>query len=371
MSQAYQNLFQPIGFGHKLTVPGRLWVAPFERNLAQRNGGVSEEVIGYYTELAQGGAPFITVEASTVDFRGRARPRQIGIFEDRHIEGLAKLVESIHRAGSSVSIQLQHAGRQTTSDLIGGLKPVAPSAIPCKVHQEEPEELVPDQIEEVVIRFGEAATRALQAGFDGVTIHGAHGYLLHQFVSPYSNKRTDGWGEIEENRMRFPLAVAQGIINRVGDRIPVFYRMTADEFVAGGFGVEEAKRLARRLEEVGVDGLSVSAGIDETGRRIAPPADQTADYLHELARQIKGVVDIPVFSVGKMGLYLEIADEGIGQGEWDVVEIGRAAVADPQFFRKVREGKMEEINECTYCNDCARLLRNREGVYCTQYSARP
>lgn len=371
MARTYPNLFRSISFRDKLIVDGRFWVAPFERNSAQRNGEISEDVIRYYTELAEGGAPFITVEASTVHFRGRARPRQIGIFEDRHIEGLARLTRAVHQAGSQASIQLQHAGRQTTSDLIGGLKPLAPSPIPCKVHQEEPEELSPQGIEEVIIQFGEAARRALEAGFDAVTIHGAHGYLVHQFLSPYANRRTDDWGGTEDGRMRFPLAVTREVIRRVGTHILVFYRMSGDEFIPGGLEVEEAKRLARRLEEMGIDGLSVSAGIDETARRIAPPADHPADHLHDLAQQIKREVTIPVFAVGQMSRHLDLAEAGIAQGRWDVVELGRAAVADPQIFHKVREGRLEEVNECTYCNDCARLLRNREKVYCPQYKTGP
>ena len=171
--------------------------------------------------------------------------------------------------------------------------------------------------------------------------------------------------------MRCPLAVAREVIRRVGDRIPVFYRLSAEEFVPGGLGVEEAKRLARRLEEVGIAGLSVSAGIDETARRIAPPDGHPVEHLHELARQIKGEVGIPVFAVGQMGRHLDLAERGITQGWWDVVELGRAAVADPQIFRKVQEGRLEAINECTYCNDCARLLRGREMVYCPVYGTGP
>jgi len=238
-----------------------------ETCFAEESGEITGRNIAYYRERAKGGAGWIIVESTYVDKRGRARKYQVGVDRDELIPGLKRLVDAVHSYGTKISLQICHAGRQAKSSLAGG-QTVAPSPIPCAPSGEHPRPLEMEEIREVIDSFVKAALRAKEAGFDGVEIHGAHGYLIHEFLSPLSNQRKDLYGGTLENRMKLALEVLREVRKRVGDDFIVGYRISADDYMKGGLSIKETSKVGRALEAEGLDVLHVSggiAGIPESG----------------------------------------------------------------------------------------------------------
>ena len=334
-----------------LKVPNRLVMAPVDTNFADYEGKVSEKMLAYYGMRAGGGIGMIIVENSQVEGpRGKNTIRQLCVSDDRFIPGLKRLAFAIHKHQVPAVLQLHHAGRQTTREITGGLQPVAPSPIPCKNLKEKPRALTIEEIEQIEDRFAKAAVRAKTAGFDGVEIHGAHGYLIGQFMSPYTNRRTDIYGGSFEGRMRFPLRIIEKVRAAVGDDYPILFRLSADEFVKGGITLEESRKIAKRLEEAGVDALDVSAGIYESLFTILEPMTYEEGWRVYLARELKKMVSIPVITVGNIR-YPQTVEEILSRGDADFVAMGRALIADPEWPKKAREGREEEIRYCISCNE--------------------
>ncbi len=326
-------------------------MAPVDTNFADYEGKVSEKMLAYYEMRARGGVGMIIVENSQVEgARGKNTIRQLCISDDRFIPGLKRLAFAIHKHEIPAILQLHHAGRQTTREITGGLQPVAPSPIPCKHMKEKPRELTIEEIEQIEERFVKAAVRAKTAGFDGIELHGAHGFLIGQFLSPYTNHRKDIYGGDFEGRMRFPLRIIEKIRGAVGKDYPLLFRLSADEFVEGGITLEEAKRIAIRLEEAGVDALDISAGIYESLVKILEPMSYKEGWRVYLAEGIKKVVSIPVITVGNIR-YPDTVEEILSEGKADFVALGRALIADPEWPRKAKEGKTDEIRYCISCNE--------------------
>jgi 2,4-dienoyl-CoA reductase-like NADH-dependent reductase (Old Yellow Enzyme family) len=196
-------------------------------NFAAVDGAVTERIMAYHQARAKGGVGLIIVEATYIHPSAKGFRNQLGIYKDELVPGLRKLTDAVHRYGAKIAVQLYHAGRQTTST-VTGMSIVAPSPIPCPIKQEMPKELSIGEIKELAETFGRAARRAKEAGFDAIEIHGAHGYLLNQFLSPYSNKRTDEYGGTLANRMQFPLEVLRSIRDAVGVYFPIIYRLSAE-----------------------------------------------------------------------------------------------------------------------------------------------
>lgn len=319
-------------------------------NYANSDGSINERIKAYHQTRAKGGVGLITVEAAYVHQSGKGFRNQVGIYKDELIPGLKSLTEAVHSYGAKISIQLYHAGRQTTSK-VTGMSVVAPSPIPCPVKQEMPKELSIDEIKELVEAFGQAARRAKEAGFDAIEIHGAHGYLLNQFLSPYSNKRTDEYGGNFKNRMRFPLEVIRRVRDEVGDNFPIVYRMSAEEYVAGGLTIEDTKAIARKMVEVGIDALHISGGVYESSAMIIQPAAIPQGCFVENAAAIKDAIngEVPVIVAGRIKNPI-MAEQIIQEGKADLVAMGRALLADSELPKKVSEGKVEEIRKCIGCN---------------------
>ncbi|MCK4721983.1 MAG: NADH:flavin oxidoreductase, partial [Dehalococcoidia bacterium] len=217
------RLFEPGSIG-TMELGSRIIMAPMGTLFANEDGSVSERLCRYYEERAKGGVALIIVEVTAVARGGKAHPRELGIYEDEFIPGLGRLVDSVHQYGVSIAIQLHHTGRQTTAEAAGG-QPVAPSAIPCPLLKVMPRELTTEEIEHLAAAYGEGARRAKEAGFDAVEIHGAHGYLICQFLSAYSNKRTDKYGGNLEGRMRFALDIVARAKDNVGADFPMLFRL--------------------------------------------------------------------------------------------------------------------------------------------------
>jgi 2,4-dienoyl-CoA reductase-like NADH-dependent reductase (Old Yellow Enzyme family)/thioredoxin reductase len=337
-------------------------------NFTGTDGVVCDRNIMYYRERARGGVGLIIVEAAYVHQSAKHRTNGIGAAEDRFIPGLRRLAEAIRAEGAVPAIQIVHNGRLMSSKA-SGWPLFAPSAIPHRITGEVPREMSLDDIALIVESFADAAARVAEAGFDMVELHGAHGYLLQQFLSPYSNHRRDEYGGSFENRARFPLEVVRTVRKRVGDRYPIIYRLSATEFLEGGLTTEDMCRFAPLLEAEGVTALHVSVGMNETPFSMAQaiqPIYYEPGNLAKYARVIKACVKIPVIAVGRINSP-DVAEAILERGDADFVATGRALTADPHWPRKAMEGRPEDIRGCVACNlGCIGRLTQQFDVTCTQ-----
>jgi 2,4-dienoyl-CoA reductase-like NADH-dependent reductase (Old Yellow Enzyme family)/thioredoxin reductase len=328
-----------------------------------RGGLVSEKLIAYHVARAAGGCGMNIVEITAVHPTSKA-PRNLAIYDDSFIPGLTRLADAIKAAGGRAAIQLWHAGRQTYSRWTGGSL-VAPSPIPCPRCKDMPVELTREKIGILVEAYGDAAWRAKEAGFEAVEVHGAHGYLIAQFMSAYSNKRTDEYGGSLANRARFALAIVNSIRKKVGAEFPVVYRLSADEHVPGGLKIEDTAIIVKMLEEAGIDAIHVSAGVYESLQTIIPPLDLPVGMNMENVAVVKSLVKIPVIAAIRINdpVY---ADRIIAEGKADFIAVGRGQLADPDFCNKAKAGDFEEIIKCIGCNQgCAdRLFVEGKPISC-------
>jgi len=350
----FQKLFTPGNIGN-LELKNRIILPPMATNFADPEGNVNERHIAYYRRRARGGAGLIISEHTGVARQGKAFPNMALIDSDGKIPQFRKLVQAVHEEGGKIFIQINHAGRQTLAAYTG-CQPVAPSPIPCPVRQEMPKALSRQEISELVRAYASAAARAKEAGADGVEVHMAHGYLLNQFLSPFSNQRQDEYGGTLERRLRMPLEVLGAVRERVGADFPVTCRFSADEYVEGGLRIEDSKQIAGALEQHGADALHVSACIGASWYLIHPPYYALEGIFVPLAAAVKSAVGIPVITVGRIRTPA-LADQILGENKADFVSMGRALIADPDLPVKARQGRAAEIIPCISCNRCALSIR--------------
>ncbi len=358
-----RRLFAPGRIGG-LDLKNRILMAPMEKNLALPTGAVSQRYIDYCEARAAGGVALLLLESMYVHPGGQNHRYQLGIHDDDLIPGYERLIAACHRHEALVGAEIQFGGRQTSS-LITGRQPVAPSPVPCTVLTggDVPRALAIEEIRAMVEVFAEAARRAVRAGFDVVEIHGAHGYLVGQFLSPYANRRDDEYGGDFERRLRFPLEVVRAVRAAIGPGVPLLYRLTADEHVEGGLSLADTCRIAPRLEAAGVDLIDVSAGIYESAMWIAQPMEMKPGCLAPLAREIRHAVTIPVSVAGRI-TDGRVAEQILEDGDADFVTLGRALHADPELPRKIREGRHDEVRACVACLTCNDLLGKNQPVLC-------
>lgn len=344
----FKAVFQPIKIGN-LEIRNRFVVPPMGTNYANNDGTLSQRSIDYYAERAKGGFGLITVEVTAVSPTGKAIVNEPGLWCDEQIESYRKLAEACHEHGAKVSVQLHHAGRQTKAAVIDGKQPVSASPIPCPVCGEIPQEMTTEEVYEMIENFVAAAERAKKAGIDAVELHGAHGYLIAQFMSPYSNKRVDEFGGSFENRMRFPLLIIKGIRRRLGNGYPIIFRLSGEEKVTGGRGIAETRAIARLLEAAGVNAFHVTSGVYGSMDWIFGSSDSPVAYMTGFAEEVKKSVSVPVITVGRINDPY-IAEELIASGRVDMVSIGRQSIAEPHFPNKTLTGMIDEIAPCIGCN---------------------
>ncbi len=354
-------LFTPISIGN-IKLKNRFAVSPMVTVYCDEDGMATERFIAYHEAKAKGGWGMIIVEDYAVDPAGRGFWTP-GLWKDEQIESHTKLTERVHKAGAKIIAQIYHCGRQTTSAVIGQ-QPVSASPLPCPVLGETPRELTIPEIEKIISQFGDTALRAKKAGFDGVEIHGAHGYLIAQFMSSYSNKRTDKYGGSLENRFRFAAEIVKDVREKCGPDFVVGFRISADEKVPGGRTIEETKAIAIKLEQLGVDYLHVSAGTYESSWAIIPPMHVTPGWIVDYAEEVKKVVNIPVLTVGRINDPV-VAESILLSGKADVIAMGRASLADPELPNKFANGQYEDIRPCIACQQgCLINLFNNEPISC-------
>ncbi len=337
-------LFEPIKI-NQLELKNRIYMPAMHMNMAE-NFEVTDQLIDFYAERARGGVAVITVGYATVDeYSGNVT--NIGAHKDEFIPGLKRLAQAIQENGARAVVQINHAGRYNFSFFLDGKQAVAPSAVPSRMTRETPRELTIDEIREVINSFAQAAARVKKAGYDGVEVLSGTGYLISEFLSPFTNKREDDYGGSFENRMRFGLEVMQAIRQEVGDDFPLIVRMNGNDFMPGGNGRKDLQEYARRLVQVGVDALNINVGWHEA--RV--PQIVTAvprGVFGYLAKGIKELVDVPVISGHRIN-DPDTAREMIADGLCDMVAMGRPLIADPFLPEKAKTGREKGIVHCIAC----------------------
>jgi len=343
---SFEKLLSPISIG-KMQVKNRFVVPPMGTNFGNPDSSVSQQLIDYYTARAKGGFGLIVVEVTAIDPLGKAIPNEIGLWSDDFIPGFKKLVDEVHKYGAKIAVQLHHAGRQTARGVIDG-QPVAPSPVPCPVMKDMPRELSTEEVHELIRKYRDAAVRAKKAGFDAVEIHGAHGYLIAQFMSPYSNKRIDEFGGDFISRMKFPCEIVKGVRQDLGADFPILFRISADEKVHGGRTVHETKAIARLMEECGADAMHVSICTYGSMHWMFVPPSVPQGFNTDAAAEVKRSVTIPVIAVGRIHDPF-LAEDILLSGKADMISMGRASLSDPEIPNKVAENRVHEISPCIAC----------------------
>jgi 2,4-dienoyl-CoA reductase-like NADH-dependent reductase (Old Yellow Enzyme family)/thioredoxin reductase len=350
VSTDFPRLFEP-GYIASIRLKNRIIKAPQHTGLANPDGSITGRLLRYYKEVAQGGCAMIVVEYAYVDNdASKASPSQLGISRMDHMTGLSLLADIIKANGAVAAIQISHAGRQRF--ILE--QPKAASDVPwpeitaqgCPI----PQPMTVEEIRGVVKAFGQAAKRAQTVGFDLVEIHACHGYLISNFLSPYSNKRTDEYGGDFENRIRILLEIIAAVKAEVGPDYPVVCRLSGTDYEPDGYPLEETVELCRRLEALGVAAIHMSGGIHHTTIHEVSPMGMPLAYNVYAAEAAKKVVRIPVVASGSINLPA-LAESILEEGRGDFISLGRPLWADPQWPLKAKRGRPEDIRPCIRCND--------------------
>jgi len=353
--------------------------------MSDENGFPEKALFQLYERIAKGGTALIITGYAYVSRDGKSHLyRMQGIDLDDHIPAYKELVNHVHNQGAKIAMQIAHCGRQTTREAVG-TQPMAPSPVKDKSLFSTPREMTEQDIESVIDAFAQAARRVKASGFDAVQIHAAHGYLLNQFLSPYTNRRTDRWGGSIENRMRIVTEIYQRCRKQTGDDFPILIKLNAYDTMKNGLRLEESVTMAKMISEMGFDGIEVSCGIMEDnfstirgdapldailddwdiyrrknplyrfvmrrfGENIIKPALFVEAYNLEAAKAIKSVVKSPVFLVGG-NIVPDTIEKLIERGDVDYVSLSRALIADANFPGKIRNGGTD-ASRCIRCNLC-------------------
>ena len=360
------KLFSPYRIG-TMELKNRIVMGPMGTNLSNPDGSIAQEEVAYYEARARGGAGMIITEMIVFDERGKYQPRIPMILNDEHIQGWKSIADAVHAHGTKICIQLGHAGRETFPDFINGLQPVAPSAVPPPTGI-IPKELTVEEIQDLVNKYAQAAGRAVEAGIDAIQIHGAHCYLMANFMSPITNKRSDEYGGGIEGRLRLPLEVVRAVRKRVGSEVPLLFRIAAEEMSPGGRSLEETKVMCRMLVEAGIDAIEVSRGSLAALRWVVPTMGTPLAFNLEYASEIKKVVDVPVLTVGRINDPF-VAEHALETQKADLVVMARALLADPEWPNKVFAGEYEDIVPCIACNQCLLIVMGGTPLKCTMNPA--
>jgi len=354
------KLFEPVSVG-SMKLRNRIVMAAFNSHQAARDGAVTPRLVSFLRERAKGGAGLVTTGFAFVDKKAsQASLGQLGAHDDLLVEGLNLLAEALQNEGSRASLQIAHCGRQKT--ITGPI--VAPSSVPWSPSSTgeklTPTELTTEEIGEIIEAFGEAARRGKQAGFDAVEIHGGHGYLITNFLSPRTNRRRDCYGGSFENRASFLLEVVERVKERTAADFPIICKISVDEYEKDGITINESTRLAKELEDAGVDAIVASAGCHEGPYEIPPMFLPPGVNVH-LAHRVKKAVGIPVIAIGAIN-DAKLAERIVQEGKADLVAMARPLVADPYLPIKAQKGEFEDIRKCIRCNQtcCERSAANLE-----------
>jgi 2,4-dienoyl-CoA reductase-like NADH-dependent reductase (Old Yellow Enzyme family)/thioredoxin reductase len=357
MKKDYPHIFSPLTV-KRTTIRNRIAMTPMGTNYGETSGEMSNRHMNYYMERAKGGTGLIILENANVEYPvGSNGTSQIRIDHDSFMPRYYQLVESLHKCGATVAIQINHAGASASSARTG-VQPVSSSNIPTKVGGETPRPMTKEEILFTVKKYGDAAKRVVDIGFDAVELHMGHSYLLSQFISPYYNKREDEFGGSMENRLRFPRMVLEEVRKRVGPFFPIIIRVSAEERVPGGNTLEDTLEYLQYLDEF-VDMYDVSCGLNPSLQYQIDSNYLPDGWRSYMSRAVKDKFNKPVIN---MGNYRDpkVVEETLARGDADIIGMGRGLIADPQWVNKVARGEEDMLRKCISCNvGCA---GNRIGV---------
>jgi len=367
MNKAFAKLFEGGKIG-QMGLKNRIIKAPTWTHLCALDSSVTERLTRHYEEIARGGCALIIIEFAFVDnIASKIGARQLGVSDDKYIPGLSILAQRIQENGAKAALQIAHCGRQRR---LGNFPIKAPSGIASGASHVRsktvPQALTFEEIQEIVKAFGDAARRAQMAGFDMVELHGAHGYLITDFLSPHTNQRTDMYGGSPENRMRFLLEVIADVRQKVGPGFPLGIRLSGTEYEPEGIMIEHTIEVAKTLQKMGVDAIHISGG----GKNQRLPRQSTMAIplgpMVWAAEAVKKEVGIPVIASGSINTP-ELAEDILEKGQADFVSLGRPLLADPYWPQKAKEGRPEDIVPCIRCNDGCfyRGMRRYIPILCT------
>ena len=332
-----------------MTIPNRAVLPPMGTGLSNPGGTVGDALLAYMKRQASGGVGLLISEITAVHPSGLVSKHHVGAFDDKFLPGLKQLADVMHSGGGKAAMQLHHAGRESMYMLKKGMA-IGPSKLPSLIYGQPPKEMTVEDIHEIIDAYGTAAARARSAGFDAVEIHGAHGYLITQFLSSISNQRTDEYGGSFKKRAQFLIEVVRSVRKHVGDDFPILLRISAEEFIKNGYKVEDVLTILPELIESGVDTMHASVGThgSPAGITSAPPEFEVGFNVWR-ADKIKKAGSVPVIAVGRFN-DPRAADAVIARGEADMVAFGRQALCDPDYLLKAREGRYDDIRLCIACN---------------------
>lgn len=362
----YPTLFSPASI-NQLTLKNRLVMTPMGCSLANTDGTITDEFIAYYAERAKGGAALIYTEVACVNSEhGRRSSRQIWLTDESQLPMLQKLTQTIHQYGCAIFPQLLHPGVISTNAANGGRPLPGPSGITSKFLKQEARAFEHDELKGLVQDFVRAAVLAKKAGFDGVEIHAAHHYLLHEFLSPYFNKRTDEYGGSFENRCRLLLEIVDAVRAAVGRAYPISVRVSAEDYMGDeSYHLDENLKLCQLLEQHTVDVISVSVGGTENGRSHSlEPITYPQGWRRHLVKAIRTMVNIPVISTTVIR-DPDYAESLLNEGYLDFVGMGRSFLADPEWPAKAAAGHPEDIRKCISCLRCIDSIKAGGTILCS------
>lgn len=342
----YEKLFEPIKIG-TMELKNRLVVPAMSTLTATPEGACTEQFIAYHERKAQGGWGLVITEYYGVAPNVGFFPRMLGIWNNELVENHRQLTDRVHKAGGKIAAQISHSGRETYIG-VSDENLAAPSPYSDVSGTQRPRELDKEEIHKIVGLYGDTALNLKRAGFDAVEIYAAHGYLISEFLSKYANKRTDEYGGCLENRMRFLLEIIADVRSKVGKDYPVMVRISTIEYVPGGLSMGETRVLVQRLEKAGVDAIDCSQGIFTVSQNIVEPMMMDNCCFVDNAAEVKKVVNIPVITAGRINEAC-LAESVLDAGKADLIGMGRASLADPDFPIKVKEGRLQDIRYCIGC----------------------
>jgi 2,4-dienoyl-CoA reductase-like NADH-dependent reductase (Old Yellow Enzyme family) len=348
-----------------MTMRNRLIRSATWEGMCDQDGRSGEKLISLYRDLVRGGIGLIITSYAYVRPDGRSLPGQMGVYTDAFADPFKHMARDVHDAGGKIAVQIVHCGGQTDTKT-AGRRPFAPSAVKVEQFPEMPEELTKDEIKHIVAAFGNAARRVKAWGFDAVQLHGAHGFLINQFLSPLTNRRTDEYGGSRENRVRFLLEIYREVRQTVGADYPILIKLNAADFIEGGLEIEDAIYAARQLADIGIDAIEVSAGTPSSGAkspvRIKITKPEREAYNLEMARQFKKTVACPLIVVGGFRSY-EVVEKAILDDGMDYISIARPLIWEPGLANRWLQGDRRPAR-CISCNTCFTGGLEEGGIYC-------
>ena len=348
-----------------MTLQNRLVRSATWEGMCERDGRPTEKLTDWYRDLAQGGTGLIISGYTYVRSDGKQLPCKMGIYTDDFARDSENLTSAVHNAGGKIAVQLVHAGGQADAKAIGR-QPLAPSAVQVDQFPVMPSELTKDEINDLVTAFAEGARRAKAWGFDAVQLHGAHGFLINQFLSPLTNRRTDEYGGDVDNRCRFLLEVYRKVRDTVGPDYPVLIKLNAADNLDGGLKIDDAVYAAEKLYEAGIDAIEVSTGTPASGEygavRVKINKPEKEAYNLDQARKIKAAVGCPVMVVGGFRSY-EIAEKAISDEGMDYIAMARPLIREPGLANRWSKGDRSPAT-CISCNSCFGPGLEEGGIYC-------